>query len=186
VKTTRQNFNRNCKLHEICGGDDWRPEHSFIYFSNGFAYATDAHILIKARISDISTLKEDQIALLDGKCIHHSFYSKVIAYNKIEVIPDGIKVEIPESNGNITFAFSNKIHGVVDDIEKVLASAKREKQTTVVGVGINPSLLFRLYNGFGLRGNGIELVIKAIDKAILVRPTDGDSVGLIMPIMINR
>lgn len=42
------NFNKKVQMHLACSGDyHIKPEMCCIYFKNGFAYASDGHILAK-------------------------------------------------------------------------------------------------------------------------------------------
>lgn len=44
---TKNNFNKKVQMHLACSKDDYRPETQCIFFNNGFAYATDTHILYR-------------------------------------------------------------------------------------------------------------------------------------------
>ena len=66
-KYDRHNFDPQFKLHLCCGNDDIRPVFQYIHFIGGYAYATDAHVLIRAKIADISNFTEEEIAMLNNK-----------------------------------------------------------------------------------------------------------------------
>lgn len=50
------NFNPDFKLHKACADDEYRPAFSYVYFRNGYAYATNAHIAVRAKVEDISNI----------------------------------------------------------------------------------------------------------------------------------
>lgn len=55
MKTIFKNFDKSYPLYLACGlKDTFREVMHYIMFSNGYAYATDSHILVKARLTDIS------------------------------------------------------------------------------------------------------------------------------------
>ena len=44
-ETRRVNFNKSLQMHLACATDDLRVAMEHIYFQDGFAYASDAHVL---------------------------------------------------------------------------------------------------------------------------------------------
>lgn len=184
MKKLRHNFNRNCRLDRIAENDVFRPQFSCIYFKDGYAYATDAHILIKAKLTDVSTFQDDQIDLLNGKCIHRSVYSRLLEFERVQITSEGFKARILDIDSFITFGFTGVQKDVVSDIEKVILNAQNDKQEEITTFGINPVLLARLDKIFN-DNYGVQLIVKAANKPILVKWDGKDAIGLIMPVMIN-
>lgn len=184
MKNSRHNFNKNVRIDRICDDTLFRPAQSFIYFNDGYAYATDAHILVKAKLAEISTFQEPQLQILNGKAIHKSVFAKLLPFERVEIIEDGFKARVPEGNSFITFGFAGTEKNMVADIEKVILNARNDEQTGITSFGINPTLLKRLDCLF-TDTYGVELIIKAPTKPILVKWSGHDAIGLIMPIMIN-
>lgn len=185
MKKQRHNFNRNCRLDMICSDDLYRMQHSFIYFKDGYAYATGAHILIKIKVSEISTFQDNQLEILENKAIHKSVYSRLLQFDRVEITSEGFKASVPDAESFIQFGFANVQHGVTENINTVIASAKRDEQTEIKSFGINPVLLNTLNKLFD-DTQGVELIVKAANKPILVKWTGHDAIGLIMPVMINN
>ena len=79
----RINFNKDVHMHLACAKDDFRPQMQCIYFKDGFAYATDAHVLVKNDLTACSNLDPEQIALLDGKLLHADHYKDILKYDTI-------------------------------------------------------------------------------------------------------
>lgn len=182
---TRHNFNKNVRIDRICNDTLFRSAQSLIYFKDGYAYATDAHILVKVRITEISSFQENQLTTLDGKAIHKSVYAKLLPFDGVEITPEGFKARVPEAESFITFGFAGLQKGMVPDIEKVIMDARNDVQAEITAIGINPSLLKRLDCLFG-DTYGVKLIIKAVNKPVLVKWTGHDAIGLIMPVMINE
>ena len=181
----RHNFNKNVRIDRICDDTLYRPAQSLIYFKDGYAYATDAHILVKVKLTEISSFQEDQLSMLDDKAIHKSVYAKLLIFDRIEITPEGFKARVPEAESFITFGFSGLQQRMVDDIERVILNARNDKQTEIATFGINPSLLKRLDCLF-TETYGVQLIVKAANKPILVKWSGHDAIGLIMPTMINE
>ena len=60
----RHNFNRGLRMDLACENDSFRPVFSYIHFKDGYAYASDAHILVKNNLSECSTFTDEEIASL--------------------------------------------------------------------------------------------------------------------------
>ena len=88
------NFNKKVQMHLACSGySPTRPEMCCIYFRNGFAYASDGHILAKNRISEISGLEDHEITALDGKFLHADFYKDMLKYDNIMIAAARIMIK---------------------------------------------------------------------------------------------
>ncbi len=61
---TKKNF--RTKISLVCSTDSLRPSLTHVYFDNGFAVATDAHILIKSPLKEHG-FEREEIELLQGK-----------------------------------------------------------------------------------------------------------------------
>lgn len=71
MKIEFKNFNKNYPLHLACGLDDKiRTSLHYIMFKDGYAYATNSYILVRAKLEDISNFDEEDINKLDGFYIH--------------------------------------------------------------------------------------------------------------------
>jgi len=181
----RHNFNKNVRIDRICDDTLFRPAHSLVYFKDGYAYATDAHILVRVKLTEISSFQEDQLDLLNGKAIHKSVYSRLLPFDRVEITPDGFKARVPEAESFITFGFAGLQKDMVSDIEKVLLNAQNNNQEDIKSFGINSSLLKRLDCLF-TDTYGVELILKAANRPVLVKWSGHDAIGLIMPVMINN
>ena len=59
---SRRNFSKSVKLYDITSSDNLRPAMQCVCFKDGYAYATEAHMLIKAKIEDICNFDPEEIA----------------------------------------------------------------------------------------------------------------------------
>lgn len=83
----RINFNKSLNMHLACGDCDFME---YIYFKNGFAYATNGKILVKNDLVSCSSIPVDKFPLLDGKLLHKIAYRKILKHDVIKVSEDGI------------------------------------------------------------------------------------------------
>jgi len=163
----------------------FRMHQSFIFFKDGYAYATNAHILVKVKISEIANFQDEQVEILEGKAVHRSVYAKLLPFERVEITLEGFKARVPDADSFITFGFATVEEKMVGDIEKVIADAKKEEQTTITTFGLNPVLLNSLNKIFN-DTYGVELIVKAANKPVLIRWQAKDAIGLIMPVMIHE
>jgi hypothetical protein len=169
----------------ICNDDFLRTQQSFIYFKDEYAYATNAHILVKVKLTKISTFQDMQFGILEKKAIHKSVYAKLLQFDRVEITPEGFKASVPDADSFIQFGYANVQYDMVDNINKVINDAKRDEQTEIKSFGINPILLNTLNKLFN-NTYGVELIVKAANKPIFVKWSGHDAIGLIMPVMINN
>ncbi len=85
MKTIRRNFKINYAL--ACAKDSLRPALNCVYFTNGYIYATDAHILVRCPLDLHNIMFAEK---LEGKFIHRDTFSKIYKYHIIHALDDGI------------------------------------------------------------------------------------------------
>ena len=157
------NFNKKVQMHLACSGySPTRPEMCCIYFRNGFAYASDGHILAKNRISEISGLEDHEITALDGKFLHANFYKDMLKYDNIMIAEDGI--ECSKDNDKVFFYFST--FDKYPDAEKVLQEALNTQTTPLPQVSDKCVATFK--------GTNKAIVFDSMMEGV-------SSVGLLMP-----
>ena len=200
----RHNFNPDYKLHLCCAQFDYlRPAFHFIHFMNGYAYATDAHIAIKAKIADISNFTEDEIAMLNNKSVHFRVFRQIIQRRNIEITSDGFVYTDNEGEFSQTFKFHDidnerKINidlfhddtkDVVPDIESIFASCEvfEEKPIAVDRIGFNPECVD--YIARAMNAERMTFTFSGKSTMIRVRPIYDrmqlDIAGILMPCLID-
>ena len=86
----RVNFYKQFQLNKACANDDLRPVMNHVFFKNGYAYATDAHIAVKAKLEDICNFPPDQIEMLEGHLLHRKHYEMIMKadFAQVEKVTD--------------------------------------------------------------------------------------------------
>jgi hypothetical protein len=170
----RINFNKNAKLHEICAIDELRESMEYVYFDEGNAVCSEGHIMAIFKISEISTIGEEQIKLLEGKFIHRSAFKEMLKYNEIVVESDFITAK---GNGfDVRFTLKSDIK--YPNYKKVISDAiayqgKKEKVT------IDSKLLDLLQRCVGSTGSIINMSTGL--QGMIVGYPSMESYALIMP-----
>ena len=190
-------FYKEFKLHKACANDDFRPAMHYVCFKDGYAYATDAHIAVRARLSDISALSDDDIAKLNGHLIHKSHYEMLLKYSRIEIGDGTITLIDPESKVRTTIqltklattdedvAASKGLAIKYPNVDAIINSDRSEEP--LQQVGFNIVLLNKIAAAMGLTSRiglrfttgGHQMVVLGVEPGIDVR-------GIIMPILMNE
>ena len=167
-------------IHKACGSDDLRPVMSYILIDEGYAIATDAHILVALDLFE-TCLEKKTIEALNQKLIPKEFWKLM---SKTMLVPQGIEVEekqmsfINKQGFRITCPFGT------DNYPNYKAILVKDKGS-VERIGLNPILLMSVFECLGKPIN-LRLHFLSESKAIMVYPNTGsNSYALIMPVMIS-
>lgn len=183
METQRRNFASNHKIYLACAKkDELRPNTEFVFFQDGYAYATNAHILVRSKISEISDFDSDEIELLNGKQIHNKLFAQLIQNNWVEIDDRGF---VSSDDGNVV------IYQLRDDIKPYNWLAVLDgdvKKEAISRVGLSAKLLETLARAMGV-SEGIELNFSTQNGRIIVHQKGcgtPDVTGLIMPIITDE
>ena len=190
-------FYKEFKLHKACASDEFRPAMHYICFRNGYAYATDGHIAVRASLDAICALSEEERNKLNGYLIHKKQYEMLLKYGTIE-IGDGVITCIDsESNARTTIQlvklaessesaeraegkaiYFPNVDGVINDD---LSKEPLQK------VGFSYQLLGRLISAMGIQRECIGFRFTSNSKPIVVLGVEPgiDVRGIIMPMMLD-
>ena len=132
MKQKPQNFYKSYPLWLACGlYETIRTGMQYIMFANGYAYATDAHILVRARLTDISDFDEQDLAKLEGKFIHGNNFKKIVkSKGEVTITEDAIVVE----EENYTISYPLKTSTRFPECEKVLNGESEVKFQKEFGI----------------------------------------------------
>lgn len=178
-------------LTKVIENDSFRKEMNVAVLTNGYFYATDAHIAVKIKASDLFPIVEADNKVFDkedlariAKCVnskvefrkdYYTIKGRKFRYNGT-IDP---KTRIMYMSEYSVSSHCNEIKFV--DIESVMgfenASAER--------VALNAKFLYNISLAFG---SELILDLTHYNRAIKVTPLNKniDAIGLIMPIMINK
>lgn len=189
-------FYKEYKLHKACANDDLRPAMHYICFKNGYAYATDAHIAVRARLDAICALSEEERNKLNGYLIHKNQYEMLLKYNTIEIGEGVITCIDPESKARTTIqlvklAESSEAEEVSEgkaiyfpNVDAVINSDRAEEP--LQQVGFNIVLLNKIAAAMGITSRvGLRFTTKGHQMVVLGVEPGIDVRGIIMPILLD-
>lgn len=185
MKAIKKNFNKNYPLHLACGLDDKRRTSlHYIMFKNGYAYATNSYILVRAWLPDVSNFEEDELAKLDGFYIHAQSF-KAILKSKGEVIIEDGQIRVMGAEYDVVYPLHDKFTNIkFPDVERVLQTDEGKEMMLPKEFGLNDrylAILGDVMNAY----NGVKMHWKS-SRMFEVTPI-GDRVnikGIIMTKMI--
>lgn len=172
----KNNFNKKVQMHLACSKDNgFDPETECIFFNDGYAYATDTHILVRNRISEISGLNEAEIEALNGKFLHAGFYRDMLKYDSIMIAEDGI--ECSKGNDRAFFYFS--LFEKYPDAEKALQDALNKQTVPLPQFSFDMKLMQRLNKAL-YQSDCCTATFKGVGNPIVFASMDAEvsSVGL--------
>jgi hypothetical protein len=166
-------------MHQACNLDNARPSLHYIYFSNGYAYASNAHVLVRNKIAEFCTLDEEQIKLLQGKLLHKRHYQKILEYKHVKIFDTHIEC-FGNSKENARFYFCTE--GMkYPDAEKITNEALNSPNESVDSVILRNNNIVQLQAAL-YNSERCEFIFKGENRAIILACQDSESIGMIMPI----
>lgn len=181
--TRRVNFNKSLQMHLACATDDLRVVMEHIYFQDGFAYASDAHVLVKNDLSVCSSISREQIEILNGKLLHKDAYKEILKYDVIDISEEGIQCK---KGNNTAFFYFNTDSSLKYPEAKELVEKKSALSTVPIPqISINTKLI-EIMNKALYHQRELKFTFKGVNESIICEDNDIDStncVGLIMPCM---
>ncbi len=188
MKNGTLNFKKDFQLWKACATDAVRPVMEYILLKDGYAYASDSHILVRVPLEECTTFEEDQRALLDGCLIHKSMLKYIVGFDivLVEKTEDGA-VYLKARTGENTVKVQLGKNGDVlkyPNAEEILKGSK--DRTPIQKIGFNPKFIASLTAALGTDLLKFEFASERL--AVFVRPVSATSnaVGIIMPIMTTE
>lgn len=185
----RINFDDRFKISKITENNDLRPAMSHIYFKDGYAFASDAHILARVPISELlGSVPEEEHIHLDGKLIHSVIYDQIVKYDKIEIKENGIRCTKLCLKENVFYEFKDQEGLVYPDAQKLLTELFSKPEVPISKISFNYKLLKKLGDAIRCELDHMILSFKDETSAIIVKPnnTNSKAIGIIMPYMISN
>lgn len=179
----RRGFSPRFKLHKCCCKDVNRPQHRLIHFENGCAYATDAHIAVRANLAHICSFMPEELAMLEGKSIDMDHFKSLLGIQSLEVKENGI--EAKSDSGNVLFCFDKQLSLNFPNVDSIFSAAHAKTgQYQTEAFGMNASSLQKLVDAMGCKK--VRVRFTGETSAILVTDIEGglDIEGIIMPILL--
>lgn len=167
------------KLYEVCSNDELRPVMMGIHFKNGFAYASDGHMVVKQSLEYHTILGTE---FLEGKTIHKDNYKAIMGFETAECNEDGVACS--DSDGRTAFyEYFDIKDSAMPNFDEVL---KPIGQKSIEFIGINPDFLAKIGKALHVPTNTLRLQFQGVDKGILIdTPEIENQWGMLMPAMIN-
>lgn len=185
-------FFPNYKLHKVCGADELRPVHGYLYFKDGNVYATNAYMAIAAPLSQVSNFDDEEKRLLEGKLINATKFAQLLKMRETHVgTSDGAKFEC-KTNADETVIIpllTEEQIGRYPNVENVIAEAEKNAKeladSKLPFVSFNPLLLADLVTA--MNADVIEFYFGKPKGAIVVRDQDETNKirAVLMPCLIE-
>lgn len=190
----------NFNLHLACGTDELRPCMQYIHFIDSFAYATDAHVMVKVPLGKF--INEDclkcKLSELNGKSIHSKAFQIIMrSKGTHEVGAEGVAVNDGYGHHFYSFYSQENFATSLPNHEEVFKSFENKPLSRIA---FNPSKIEQLSKTMIRVGDYSKHAALRLDfdtdrRAIHVRVECGPNIdirdyegvlGLLMPVMIEE
>lgn len=178
----RINFNKGLRMDLACAKDELRPIMCCIHFEDGYAYASDGHVLVKNSLSECSTIPEEQIEKLNGKNLHSNSYKELLKYDTIEISDDGI--EARKSGEKTFFYFFSDEDLKYPNAEKVLQDSLNLPSVAMSSIGLRTDKLVVMNKALS-ESSICNYQFTGATGPVLLQNVETSSIGLIMAVPIN-
>ncbi len=130
------------KPHKCCGKDPQRPSMQYLYFKDGFVYATDATVLVKQNLLGCHDIPVEMHTLLDGKLLHAENAEALAVCNFFEFQDDKI---IGHKKGSKTKVLADlELEENVGKYPNINAVIPTGERGSVSRFALNPKLLVQI------------------------------------------
>lgn len=170
-------FNFAAPIQLACADDPLRPIMECVHFMNGFAYASNAYLLIKQSL-EYSQVQD--IHLLEGKSIHRDSFKEILTYQTATATEDGIQCK--DDNDREAFYYYAKVDKI-PEFEKTLSSHSCKG---VDFIGMNPKHMAIVSKALIGADKAIRINFNGIDKGMLIEVLDYENqVAFLMPVPLE-
>lgn len=178
---TPRSFNKLPPLHLVCSDDDLRPAMTGVYIHNKCAVATNAHILIVAKMEDHFKGCEEVLAKLEGKIIPAAAWKMLIGKVILELISvDEKSITFTRTLNGAPVALTYKfIESTFPEYQIAFPNLKDLKP--VERIGFNASFIAPISKI--TRYSQLFLYFQHEHKSMIFKNADGDICGLLMPVL---
>lgn len=175
-----EKYNFISKLSAACSDDNLRPMFQCVHFIGGYAYATDAHTLVKQSLNLSSVLQSEE---LEGVAIHKDSFDAIRKFDFATANSEGI--ECKNTDGNIAFFPYFDLKGEKQpDFDSFFTKNTKPESVQFIGMNLDivKKCLSAMYSGSGqfrfkFFGISNHIIVDCIDVE--------DQIGLVLPIMLQ-
>lgn len=189
-------FNAVYKLWNACTDESMNEALAYVHFSGGYAYASNAQILVRVPLDRCTGFSDEERSLLAGKSIHMDLLKYLSKFDNLVVIgatmddEEGTKTAVIEGwieKCRVRVALATQDQVRRPDFEKVLTSGGGTRKR-IDDIGVNAGLLSKLVSAMG--AENIKMQLTKADGKIFIEPVNdmeasGGILGIIMPIAVT-
>jgi len=178
------------KRHPIdlcCSSDELRPFINYIYFVNGIAYATDAHVCVALSLKDFD-VEEKLIACLEGRKMSREDFKFMCEYEWLYPQENGKLFLNSEGTRVLNLKTlddddSEKKYQKIFDIYELAKSDRISKAVALNKIKINLHLLERLSKTVGNLNSARFIFLKELPRVFIEFEFHKNSFALVMPML---
>lgn len=176
-----KNFRK--KLSIACSTDDLRPVLQCVYFDEGYAVATDVHLIVKQSLRE-HNFNEAEIEIMNGKFLHKDAFNKIYQYDNVTVSEEGFNCIDKKNKISALIRFTETEDkfpnykpifdmGATREVEEIGLKGVLLKKLNDISLSFIKTYKFQFYG----KNKGIKIIPTDL--------TEADECIILMPVMIN-
>lgn len=189
MKTFTKKFRK--PIHKLASNNGLQPNLNYIFFKDGILYVSDVHVLL-AQSLELHDFTEEEIALLNGYCIHRKAFEMLTKFDILKVESAGqiiAKKDEVETIFNLKKWSDGSGEVKMPNFEGVINQSYDNLNNIdpIDMIGINPKLL-ALLSSCIFTNHAVRLRVAGTNKAIIVESTSSEDINqkaVIMPCLID-
>lgn len=115
-----RNFDKRFKLHKATVKDKLRPALDLIKFAEGYAYASDGILAVKAKLRTITNFTDAELAKLEGRAIDSDSFKKILTFEHATI--EDHCITATNNNGDKTSFYFNAQEELEIKVENVFSN----------------------------------------------------------------
>ena len=171
-------YNFTTKLRLACIDNELRPIINCVHFIEGFAYASNGHIIIKQSMEYHSIIDKDH---LNGHSLHRLNYANIMQFEFATANEEGVACQNKDGR-TAFFEYFDPKGEIVPNFERVISQFSAKG---VDFIGISPKQIEILGKAF-YNGDQVRIQFAGIDKGMIIDVLGyEDQIAYLMPIILN-
>lgn len=176
----QKNFKNN--LAAALSKSDPREVFKHVYFQDGKAVATDAHVLVESPLS-LHGFSDSESENLEGYCMSIDQFKQIKSFHRIEVTSKGVVTCFMKDGGKATATLKPMIEvGHFPNYKHVIPT----KVEAIESIGLDFNLLNRVKDLLVIEGKtkAAQFTFTGRNRGVLINDGSGQTI-LIMPYIVN-
>lgn len=171
------------QIWKACSNDHLRPALTHAFVSDGFIYATNAHVAVKQSLEHIHGIEAEERRIIEGKYFSVHLLKQLDKCDIVVFKEDGIHTECGSTKAVYQYSVCG---GIYPNVDAVLPSAGSVE--AVPCIGFNPKYFKVMAEAMMTDTDEFRFDFNGASRAIVVTANGYDrehQIGILMPVNLH-